>query len=88
MSGFALYNTVTAGIETPVTDDTTHPRVIVENGSIHVAGDTDTAVEVFSADGMLLHRGTAADASVALPHGIYMVRTTSATSSSVTKVAL
>ncbi len=88
VSGFALYNTVTAGIETPVTDETAHPQVIVENGSIHVAGDADTTVEVFSADGMLLHRATAADAAVALPHGIYMVRTTSVTSSSVTKVAL
>ena len=88
VSGFALYNTTTSGINTTISDSTARPEITVENGRITVTGDSDMTVEVFSTSGTCLYRGCAGDIGQDFPHGIYVVRTTSANSSAVTKVAL
>ncbi len=88
VAGFALYDTTSSGLETIATDDMAKPEITVENGTIYVTGDADTTVEVYSTDGTCVHRSAAGEISGNFQHGIYVVRAVSASSVTVTKVAL
>lgn len=88
VEGFSLYERAShSGIETVAATETA-PSVKAVDGRIEVSGAENPMIEVYSTAGLLLHRATGSEPSPTLPAGIYLVRVTTSTGTTVSKLAL